>query len=181
MARDLTLTKGPSPRAAAPADFTEAMSALAGGVVLVTSWLDGRPWGMTVSAVASISAQPPTILVSLCTGTASAASIAQARSFGVSILASHHGAAARHGSRRGASKFLERFVDADAGGSTPAVAGALAHLDCDLVERFEVEDHTIFIGRVRDVQKGSSCEPLVYFRRAYRSLASGRRSRCLSN
>ena len=42
--------------AAPVAEFAEAMSALASGVVLVTCWLDGRPWGLTVTAFASVSA-----------------------------------------------------------------------------------------------------------------------------
>ena len=32
------------------------MSALASGVVLVTCWIGDRPWGMTVTAFASVSA-----------------------------------------------------------------------------------------------------------------------------
>ena len=33
--------------------FKQALSGLAGGVVVVTAWTDGRPWGMTVSACCS--------------------------------------------------------------------------------------------------------------------------------
>ena len=57
-------------------------------------------------------------------------------------------------------------------GVSPAIAGALAHLDCDLAERVQVADHTIFIGRVREARTAAEGgEPLVYFRRAYRTLA----------
>ena len=42
--------------AAPVAEFAEAMSALASGVVLVTCWVGDRPWGMTVTAFASVSA-----------------------------------------------------------------------------------------------------------------------------
>jgi flavin reductase ActVB len=167
--------------------FTEAMSALAGGAVMVTSWLDGRPWGMTVTAFASVSADPPTILVSLRSDTASARTIDATGSFGVSILGRRHRAAARHGSARGATKFLERFADPRADTLSPEVAGALAHLDCEVAERMEVADHTILIGRVHDVRIGIDDEPLLYFRRSYRTLApctppsTRRRSPCLSN
>jgi len=171
MPHDLTQTTGSLPTAAPPSDFTEAMSVLAGGVVMVTTRIDDRPWGVTVSAFASVSAEPPTILVSLCSETASARAIDETGSFGVSILGRHHRAAARHGSTPGASKFLERFADPDRDGRSPSVSGALAQLECEVVERVEVADHSIFIARVRHVRTAAGGEPLVYFRRAYRTLA----------
>jgi len=172
MAFHSTQMTEPSPGVARPADFTDAMAALASGVVLVTSWLDGRPWGVTVSSFASVSAEPPTVLVSLRSETASARAIAAAGRFGVSVLGRHHRAAARHGAKRGAAKFLERFSEEDGRGVNPSIAGALAHLDCDVTEQVQVADHTIFIGRVRDVRTAVDGEPLVYFRRAYRALAA---------
>ena len=67
--------------AVAAAEFADAMSTLASGVVLVTCRLADRPWGMTVTAFASVSAYPPTVLVSLGSGTAALArSRRQARS-----------------------------------------------------------------------------------------------------
>ena len=60
----------------AGAEYAAAMTALASGVVLVTCRHVERPWGMTVTAFASVSAQPPTVLVSLGSGTVSARAIA---------------------------------------------------------------------------------------------------------
>jgi 3-hydroxy-9,10-secoandrosta-1,3,5(10)-triene-9,17-dione monooxygenase reductase component len=158
------------------------MSLLASGVVMVTTRLAGRPWGVTVSSFASVSADPPTALVSLETDTAGARAIDAVGSFGVSILGRHHGAVARHGSRRGEAKFLERFVARKDDSSNPAVTGALAQLECDVTEQLEVGDHTIFVGAVREVRAAAGGEPLVYFRRAYRALApTVRRNACFSN
>ncbi len=184
---EVTQTTGTWATVAPSSDYAEAMSVLASGVVMVTTELGGRPWGMTVSSFASVSAEPPTVLVSLHSETAAVRAISQARGFGVSILGRQHSAAAHHGSTRGASKFLERFVDAHARGVNPAVAGALAHLDCDVVDQVEVADHTILFARVREVRGAKSGEPLVYFRRAYRTLVAHsahsrrRRTPCLSS
>jgi len=158
------------------------MSALASGVVIVTSWIDGRPWGLTVSAFASVSAEPPTVLVSLQSDTTSSRAIEQDGGFGISILGRHHRAAARHGSAAAAPKFLEPFADRRRDAVNPSVAGALAHLDCQVTDELAVADHTIFVARVGDVRIGSG-EPLVYFRRSYRTLNpfTGRRTACHSS
>ena len=161
------------PRESAPIpDFVDAMSALASGVVLVTSWVADRPWGMTVTAFASVSAEPPTILVSLGSATTSARAITATRSFGVSILAENQVAAARLGSEPGAAKFLEPFVGPSDGSSqSPVVPGALAHLDCELSEAVQIVEHTILFARVRAVQASRSGKPLLYHRRTYRALS----------
>lgn len=168
--------------------FCEAMSALAGGVGLVTNWIDDRPWGMTVTSFTSVSVEPATILVSLGSSTASAHAIAQTQGFGVSILAEGQLAVARFGSEPGAARFLEWFVDPGERRSvSPVVAGALAHLDCRLDESVPVADHTLFVGGVRAALTLGTGAPLVYHRRTYRALDGApvgnrpRRLSCLSS
>jgi flavin reductase (DIM6/NTAB) family NADH-FMN oxidoreductase RutF len=164
----LKLITDPTRKSAPISDFVDAMSTFASGVVLVTSWVVDRPWGMTVTAFASLSAAPPTILVSLGSATTSARAITATRSFGVSILAEEQLAVARFGSEPGAAKFLEPFVDASEGSSaSPVVAGALAHIDCELFEAVQMADHTILFGRVHAAQTSRSGTPLLYHRRAY--------------
>ena len=168
----LRLVTDPPPEHAAPADFTEAMSAHAGGVVLVTCLLDGRPWGATVTAFASVSADPPTVLVSLRTEGSAARAIAATGSFGVSILVAEQRAVARHGGAARAAGFLDRLVERGAPDASPAVAGALAHLDCALHEAITVAGRTVFFGRVRAARATPRGAPLLYHRREYRELAA---------
>jgi flavin reductase (DIM6/NTAB) family NADH-FMN oxidoreductase RutF len=161
----------PTSRSASTAEFAEAMSALAGGVVLVTCRIGTRPWGMTVTAFSSVSADPPIVLASLGSRTASVRAIEATGGFGVSILGEKQLDVARFGSNPGAAKFLEPFVDPGAVDSaSPAVAGALAHLDCELLDTVGVADHTIVFGRVRAARAAHRGTPLLYHRRAYRTL-----------
>ena len=186
---DLSLVTEPTPATASAAEFVDAMSALTSGVVLVTCRLDGRPWGMTVTAFASVSADPPTVLVSLGSQTTGARAIAATRSFGVAILAAEQLEVACFGSQPGAAKFVERFAVLDPGSASPVLAGALSHLDCEVVEIVEVADHTVVFGRVRAARTSGEGTPLLYHRRAYRTLAAsdrahpptGRSLRCLSS
>ena len=92
--------------------------------------------------------------------------------FGVSILgrAAPRRRPPRLGARRVRSSSSVSSTRTPAG-VKPGVAGALAHLDCDVVERVEVADHTDLL-RPRPRGRGRpGGEPLVYFRRAYRTLA----------
>jgi flavin reductase ActVB len=171
MPRNLSLITDSTPRLAAAAEFAEAMSTLASGVVLVTCRVDGRPWGMTVTAFASVSADPPTVLVSLTSEGRGAHAIAATRRFGVSVLAAEQLAVARFGAAPGAAKFLEAYVDrADVPGASPTIDGALAHLDCEVSDALEVADHTVFFGEVR-AARSLDGPPLLYHRRGYRTLA----------
>jgi flavin reductase (DIM6/NTAB) family NADH-FMN oxidoreductase RutF len=158
-----------------PTEFAEAMSALASGVVVVTCLVDGRPWGATVTAFASVSADPPTVLVSLGSSARAAEAIRASGRFGASILGDDLLPVALYASAPGRSKFLGPLVEA--GTASPAVAHALAHLDCDVSGSLDVADHTVFLGRVRAARAAHAGAPLVYHRREYRTLAEIERSR----
>jgi flavin reductase (DIM6/NTAB) family NADH-FMN oxidoreductase RutF len=156
--------------AAEPAQFREAMSHLASGVVLVTARLGGRPWGMTVSAACPICTDPPTMLVSLSTHTALSRAVAQDGRFGVNILGADALRLARFGSAAGEPKFLDEGVGFDPRDTHPAavmVRGALSHVDCDVVEQMIHGTHSIFLGRVRHMTVGAGAGPLVHYRRGF--------------
>ena len=150
--------------------FAEVMSSVAGGVVVVTTWFAGRPWGLTATAFASVSADPPTILVSLATSTETARAIAEDGNFGASVLAHDQRDVAVAGSIRGEPKFLDAFAPEVSGHGNPVVGGSLSHLDCEVVESVVAADHTIFVARVVGTRTSGTGRPLVHFRRAYSTL-----------
>jgi flavin reductase (DIM6/NTAB) family NADH-FMN oxidoreductase RutF len=165
----------PRPRLEAPADtaplpdFLDALSTLASSVVLVTCHVDGRPWGMTVTAFCSISTAPPTVLVSLGAETAAAQAIARTDRFGVAVLGEEQELLARYGSRSGAAKHLEGFLDPrPTDSASPVVADAVSHLDCEAVDTVAVADHVLFLGRVRAAwSRDDAASPLLYHRRRF--------------
>lgn len=173
--------------AVAAAEFADAMSTLASGVVIVTCRLADRPWGMTVTAFASVSAHPPTVLVSLGSGTAAARAIEATSAFGVSILSRDQVHVAEVGAARGAAKFLDSLIEPrDRGSASPAIAAALAHLDCDVFEAVGAADHTVFFGDVHAVRRRGDGDPLIYHGRGYGSVfapepTTERNLRCVSS
>ena len=153
-------------------EFTDAMSVLASGVTIVTCRHEGRPWGVTVSAFASVSIDPPTVLVSLASDGTAARAIERTRRYGVSILSENQLEVACYGSVPGEAKFLESVVEPDDG--SDSIAGALAHLECEVCDEIEVADHTVFFGRVVSARSARDGRPLLHHRRDYRALATYR-------
>ena len=144
---------------AAVGEFKDAMSALAAGVVLVVTSVDGRLWGTTVTSFASVSADRPTVAVSLLTDSTAARAIKRSGWFGVLVLGAHQVELARRCAAPGAAKFL----------GPDAFVGALAMLGCSVVRALAVEDHTLLIARVRTAHAPDRpAAPLVYHRRGYR-------------
>lgn len=146
--------------------FRESMSRLAAGVTVVMTEMEGRPWGLTVSACCSLSMEPPLLLVSLASTSASAKAIQQNQSFSVSLLGEDQTDVARAGATPGQPKFFEDYTE-EAGGAYFNVKQALANIHCSVDRIIEAGDHTIFIGMVEKVRLGESKEPLLYFNRQF--------------
>lgn len=155
-------------------EFRRAMRRLAGGVVMVTTHVDERPWGLTISAFCSISADPPQVLISLASRTVTCAQIQATEAFGISLLSEQHLELAEVGSATGAPKFVDSYCEIVPDGSRPPrVKDALYHLDCAVVSTHEAGDHTVFIARVErtvGAEEDSASSPLIYFDQAYRQV-----------
>ncbi len=152
----------------------EAMARLVAGVVLVTNWVEGRTWGITVSSCTSLSMHPPLILVCLAEGAVSARAIMEQQSFGVSILTGEQIEIASRGAAPGQPKFIDELVQDEATMGSPSLRQALANIHCELYNAMNVGDHIVFVGEVREVSLGTSRVPLVYFERELRGLGPDR-------
>jgi flavin reductase (DIM6/NTAB) family NADH-FMN oxidoreductase RutF len=154
--------------------YREAMRTLAGGVVVLTTWIDERPWGMTISACCSVSASPPRVLVSVSNLSRCHSAIKATGRFGVNILRADQKHIAEFASAPAQPKFLDTLLGERCmtlGTTTPRLADALAHLDCVISHEVDVTDHTLMIGEVHGVtvERGAR-RPLIYFDRGYRQM-----------
>lgn len=132
------------------------------GVTVITASEDGLPYGTTVSAVSSVSLDPPMVLVCLNTTSVTGGVVSRTGRFGVSVLGVDQRALAARFATKGDDKFdgveLETLAD-----GVPLVGGAVATLDCRVRERARGGTHTVFIAEVEHAA-GRPGEPLGYFR-----------------
>jgi len=154
-------------------DFKGALGSWASGVTVVTTRLEDQVYGITVSSFSSLSMEPRLILVSLQDSNHLPHMIRQSRRFGVSILATGQDAVSAYFSTSGRNPSLDFEDPVETEVMTtgsPLISGALAHIDCELEQALPGGDHTIAIGRVVGASFDPDKLPLMYFRRAYRSL-----------
>lgn len=157
-----------------PDDFKGALGSWAAGVTVVTTRLDGLVYGITVSSFSSLSLDPLLILVSLQNSNQLAVMIKKSGKFAVSILASDQEAVSNWFSKSGREPvpaFDEEIATADWKTGCPIITGSIAHLDCELEQALPGGDHTIVVGRVIGAASEPRKQPLLYFRRSYRTLA----------
>jgi flavin reductase (DIM6/NTAB) family NADH-FMN oxidoreductase RutF len=156
------------------AEFRRAMSRFATGVtVLTVAQADGEPKGMTANAFASVSLEPPLVLVCVDWRARTHDLLRDAEHFGVSVLDENQQAvaeffAAPDGRPEDLARLGIRFRRAATG--TPYLEGCLAHLVCRRVAAHRAGDHTIYIGQAEQLSARDG-RPLLFYSGAYRSLA----------
>lgn len=162
-----------SPAPATADLFRQAMRRLAGATTIITSAApdQGRAgWvGMVATAVASVTADPPRLLVCVNRSTFAHGVIARSGVLGINVLGrDEHAAATRFA---GGVPPTERFVAGDwqaAPGGPPLLGSALAGFDCTVAECIAASTHDIFICAVRDVAiRPTGGDPLIYFDGAF--------------
>lgn len=150
--------------------FRHALGRFPSGVTIVTVRdEDGRDYGMTVSAFASLSLVPPLVLVCIGDDATIAGAVAEAGQFAVSVLAENQEALAQRFAESDADRFAGTEFSRGVGGLA-LLHGAAAHLQCKIVARHRGGDHTIVVGEVIAASAVEDGRPLIYQRGEYQRL-----------
>ena len=165
---------------ARPDEFRLVMGHFATGVSVVTTFDDGSPAGITVNAFSSVSLAPPLVMVALDQRRFITPMVRAAGRYAVSVLGADQQALSdcfAHAPARPGELGREAFCGASwHAGETglPLIDGAIATLECTVVETFSAGDHDLFIGRVDSMeQPREGVAPLLYFRRRYLRIEEG--------
>ena len=153
--------------------FRAAMRQLASGVCLVTHSVGGERAGMTATAVASLSLDPPTLIVCVNRAASTYAGLRPGAAFGVSVLGADHCEFAERFAGRTGEEGAERFREGRwrvAPNGAPLLWDALAAFACEVDDVVERNTHAIVIGRVKHAVAASGGGALVYWRGGYDQL-----------
>jgi flavin reductase (DIM6/NTAB) family NADH-FMN oxidoreductase RutF len=154
------------------AAFRDVLRHFPAGVTIVTIRSGSELHGLTVSAFASVSPDPPLILVAIDHRHLAYSLLEQPDAvFAVNILAEHQ---AELSNRCAYVKDEDRFAVGawqTAATGAPVLADALAWLDCTIYSRHEAGTHTLYVGQVQASSvPHPDGPPLVYWNREYRRL-----------
>jgi flavin reductase (DIM6/NTAB) family NADH-FMN oxidoreductase RutF len=152
--------------------FRKVMGHFVTGVTVVTTFdAEGRPAGITVNALSSVSLEPPLVVVALDRRRFITPIVHAAGRFGVNILGEHQQALSDCFAGAPVSPGRQDFCGAAwRPGTTglPILEGAIASLECTVSGIHSVGDHDLFIGRVDALaNEPHHPQPLLYYRRRY--------------
>jgi flavin reductase (DIM6/NTAB) family NADH-FMN oxidoreductase RutF len=151
------------------AALRRTLGAFATGVTIVTARSpDGTPVGFTANSFASVSLEPPLLLVCLAHTAASYGVFCATGSFAINVLEVGQEETARRFASRGVDKFADTPWTSGIDGA-PLIDGSLAQFDCAMHQRFEAGDHDILMGRVRSYSLHEGAALLYHFG-AFRAL-----------
>jgi flavin reductase (DIM6/NTAB) family NADH-FMN oxidoreductase RutF len=145
-------------------NFRDVMAGVCSPVSVVTACAQGRPHGTTVSAFASLSMDPPMVMVSLDRSSRILPLIRQTGVFGLNVLTSGQSALALHFARKEPDKF--DGLDWSAVGGVPRLPGTSGFLLCRVSEYVPGGDHLILLGLVHAAEAVDDA-PLTYHRRVF--------------
>ena len=152
--------------------FREALGQYAAGVTVVTTRdAAGRPLGLTVTAFASVSLEPPLVLVCVDNRSEAHAGFRETGLFAVSVLGEEQETVSQRFAAGGPAKF--NGLDLLPGQTgVLLVPGALAHIECRVVATHPGGDHTIYVGEVLTLAAWPG-RPLLHQGSAYCRLGPG--------
>ena len=146
------------------------MARLGAAVNVLTTLSPDGPFGLTASAVCSVTDQPPTLLLCINRDTDLNEVLKASRFLCVNTLsAAQEELSALFAGLTGVPQ-PERFAFGEwttLVTGAPVLEGAVVSFDCQVAQFVEVGTHTVFFCEVQAIKSGPAHEGLIYFGRSY--------------
>ena len=155
-----------------PNAFKEAMQRMAAPVTAITTLQDGQPAGLMATAVCSLSADPPSLVVCVNKTATAHDAILAAGVLGVSLFSDGGTEQASHFA---ATKGIERFARGTwvtRATGAPLAADAPVAFDCRIAKCHDGYSHTIIVAEILDIHFSEDKDPacLIWHKRGFTRL-----------
>jgi len=154
-----------------PQKFRQVLGHFCTGITVITAVDDGEPVGFSCQAFAALSLDPPLVVFCPAVTSSSWPRIARTKTFAVNVLTENQHEIAGKFGRSGPGKFDGVTWAPDAAGS-PVLDGVLTWAGCEVEAVYPGGDHSIVIGRVRELGECGSERPLLFYRGRYGTSAA---------
>jgi 4-nitrophenol 2-monooxygenase / 4-nitrocatechol 4-monooxygenase, reductase component len=142
--------------------FRRTIGHFASGVAVITTSHGTHEFGMTASAVTSLSLEPPMLVVCINRKAPTHGAIRSSDRFAVNVLARPQEQLARHFATPSDDKFAGVAVTEGKLGM-PLLDGCVANFECEVVSVASGGTHTIFIAEVLTAVAHTRRDPLLYY------------------
>jgi flavin reductase len=154
--------------------FKSGMRRLPAAVTLVTCRYDDNYFGLTATAVTSLSVEPPSLLTCVNRDASAHRVILEAKAFAISVLPHDKVDLARLFASRRPEDRAKRFATdswLELTSGAPVLADAIVAFDCTLDQAILYASHSILIGQVQDIRISETHKHLMYLEGEFADLA----------
>ncbi|WP_159865286.1 MULTISPECIES: flavin reductase [unclassified Raoultella] len=155
-------------------DFRNAMAQLGSAITIITTDGPAGRFGFTASAVCSVTDSPPTLLVCMNRSSFVHSKFKENGVLCVNVLSARHQALSAifaNNQLRSEERFQhEQWLVLETG--SPALASAVASVDCTINASHEVGSHSVFYCEVRQSRQDQPGDGLVWFNRRFHTLST---------
>lgn len=157
-------------------NFRDAMALYAAGVHVITTDGEAGRYGITMTAVASVTDEPPTVMLCINRSARIYPILNTNRRLCINTLAAQQQDLAEHFAGLTKLSPEERFeyhIWQRVNNDQWQVEGAVAHLHGHVTQQHDVGTHTVFLVEIDEVAVNNQKDlpALVYFRRKFKSLS----------
>ena len=151
--------------------FRQACSRFATGVAVATI-LDssGQPRGLTVNSFASVSADPPLVLICIDHACSLLPQFRASQHYGLSFLSEHQQDLSNRFAVLPEGRFQGLAWNPGATTGVPLLGAIVGCMECTVRQTIEAGDHVIFLAEVVSCD-ASVGNPLLYFASGYKRMA----------
>lgn len=146
--------------------FCAGMRAVPGAVNIITTTWEGQRYGLTATAVCSLSAKPPRLLACVNQGGATFNAIRQSGFVAVNVTSDGQTDIAMRFAGMSGSDAEDRFAKGDwaegSVGHLPVLSGACCSFQCRVAEIIDSVSHAIVIADIVDIITERPARPMVY-------------------
>jgi flavin reductase (NADH)/cob(II)yrinic acid a,c-diamide reductase len=143
---------------------------------LVTCKYNDAYYGLTATAVTSLSADPPSLLTCVNREASAHRAILECKAFAINVLPHDKVALARLFASRKPDDRDKRFTSdkwVELSTGSPVLSEAIVGFDCTLDQAIVYASHSILIGQVQDIRIADSHKHLMYLEGEFADLALG--------
>jgi flavin reductase len=150
--------------------FRAAMRRVASTVFVLTTEIDQTRWGLTATAVCSLSTEPPSLIVCINNKAQALPAINESRRICINVISEDDLETAQRFTGMLGHSGEERFGGSDwyyLSTGAPALRSAAAVFDCTIVDRSHIATHSILTCIVQSIAVGAETSPLLYLNGRY--------------